>query len=177
MNFITFPYISHCIIYSRWHFNTNTLFINYLLTWVLQIAIQLINKLLDKTFLGFVIFNVIYDSTLQYLLQLVVLRYSNKEQLALHTLQHNTHSIAGLLCPSWCLCGTILVTPCLMVWDWRVSTAGPMLFYWPSCSLPFCLLLFSLSLLSFYGLVLWGWGLWTDRVLIALSQPCNANLF
>ena len=41
----------------------------------------------------------------------------------------------------------------------------------PSCSLPFCLLLFSLSLLSFYGLVLWDWGLQTERVLTALSQP------
>ena len=60
------------------------------------------------------------------------------------------------------------------VWDWQVSRAGPMSFYWPSCSLPFCLLLFSFSLLSFYGLVLWGWGLLTDRVLIALSQPCIA---
>ena len=86
-------------------------------------------------------------------------------------------SIAGLLCPSRCLCGTILVTPCSMVWDWRVSRAGPTPFYWPSCLLTFCLLLFSLSLLSFYGLVLWGWGLRTDRVLIALSQPCIANLF
>ena len=46
-----------------------------------------------------------------------------------------------------------------------------------SCSLTFCLLLFSLSLLSFYGLALWGWGLRTDRVLIALSQPCIADLF
>ena len=71
---------------------------------------------------------------------------------------------------------TILVTPCSMVWNWRVSRAGPMPFYWPSCSLPFCLLLFSLSLLSFYGWVLWGWGLRTDGVLIALSQPCIANL-
>ena len=35
----------------------------------------------------------------------------------------------------------------------------------------------SLSLLSFYVLVLWGWGLRTHRVLIALSQPCTANLF
>ena len=58
-----------------------------------------------------------------------------------------------------------------------VSRAGPMPFYWPSCSFTFCLLLFSLSLLSFYGLVLWGWGLRTDRVLIALSQPCITNLF
>ena len=40
-----------------------------------------------------------------------------------------------------------------------------------------CLLLFSLSLSSFYGLVLWGWGLRTDRVLTALSQPCIAGLF
>ena len=87
-------------------------------------------------------------------------------------------SIAGLLFPLQYLCGTILVTPYSMVWNWRVSKAGPMSLYWPSCSLPFCLLLFSLSLLSFYGLVLWGWGLWTDKVLIALSQPpCITNLF
>ena len=86
-------------------------------------------------------------------------------------------SIAGHLFPGQCLCGTILVTPCSMVWDQRVSRARSMPFYWPSCSLTFCLLLFSLSLLSFYGLVLWGWGLRTDRVLIALSQPCIANLF
>ena len=79
--------------------------------------------------------------------------------------------------PGQCLFGTILVTPCLTVWDWWVSRARPMPFYWLSCSLTFCLLLFSLSLLSFYGLVLYGWGLWTDRVLIALSQPCIANLF
>ena len=86
-------------------------------------------------------------------------------------------SIAGLLFPCQYLCGTILVTPSSMVWDGRVSRAGPMTFYWPSCSLTFCLLLFSLSLLSFYGLVLWGWGLRTDRVLISLSQPCITNLF
>ena len=86
-------------------------------------------------------------------------------------------SIAGHLFPGQCLCGTILVTPCSKVWDWRVSRAGSMPFYWPSCSLTFCVLLFSLSFLLFYGLVLWGLGLRTDRVLIALSQPCSANLF
>ena len=86
-------------------------------------------------------------------------------------------SIAGLLFPCQYLCGTILVTPCSIVWDWRVSRAGPMPFYWPSCSLTFCLLLFSLSLLSFCRLMLWGWGLRTDRVLITLFQPCIANLF
>ena len=63
------------------------------------------------------------------------------------------------------------------MWDWRVSREGLMPFYWPICLLTFCLLLFSLYLLSFYGLVLWGWDLRTDRVLIALSQPCIANLF
>ena len=30
---------------------------------------------------------------------------------------------------------------------------------------------------SFYRLVFWGWGLWTDRVLIVLSQPCIADVF
>ena len=79
-------------------------------------------------------------------------------------------SIAGLLFPCQYFCGTILVSPCSMVWDWRVSRVGLMPFYWPSCSLTFCLLLFSLSLLSFCGLVLWGWGLRTDGVLIALSS-------
>ena len=78
-------------------------------------------------------------------------------------------SIAGPLFKFQYLCATILVTPYSMVWDWRVSIAGPMSFYWPRCLLPFCLLMFSLSLLSFYGLVLWGWGLRTDRVLVALS--------
>ena len=48
-------------------------------------------------------------------------------------------------------------------------------FFWLSCSLTFCLLLFSFSLLSFYGLVLLGWGLWTDRVLIALYSPTVFN--
>ena len=70
------------------------------------------------------------------------------------------------------LCSDLIVTPYSMVWDWRVSRAGPMFFYWPSCKLSFCLLLFSLSLLSFYGLVLWGWGLRIDRSLPALYyQP------
>ena len=36
-------------------------------------------------------------------------------------------SFAEPLCPSRCLFRTILVTLCLMVWDWRVSKAEPML--------------------------------------------------
>ena len=95
--------------------------------------------------------------------------------LIMHLLAAEPRSIAGLLFSCQYLCGTILVTPNSMVWDWRVSR--PMPFYWLNCSLHFCLLLFFLFLLSFYGLVLWGWFLRTDRVLIALSQPCITNLF
>ena len=38
---------------------------------------------------------------------------------------------AQLLFPSLCPSGTILLTPYSMVWDWRVSRAGPMLLHWP----------------------------------------------
>ena len=55
----------------------------------------------------------------------------------LRLLAAEPHSIARLLFPSQCLSGTILVTLCSMVWDCRVSRAGPMHFYWPSYSLPF----------------------------------------
>ena len=48
-----------------------------------------------------------------------------------------------------------LSDPYSMVWDWWVSRARPMPFYWNSCSLHLCLILFPLSFLSFYGLVLW----------------------
>ena len=67
--------------------------------------------------------------------------------------------------------------PYSMVWDLRVSRVGPLPLCWPSCSLHFYVLLFSLFLLLFYGLVLWLWGLRTDRVLVALPQPCTVNLF
>ena len=50
------------------------------------------------------------------------------------------------------LSGTIWLTPYSMVWDWRVSRAGPIRFCWPSCSLLFCLQLFSISLLFLYTL-------------------------
>ena len=53
-------------------------------------------------------------------------------------------STALLLFPSQYLSGMIWLTPYLMVWDWRVSRAGPMPFCWPSCSLLFFLQLFSL---------------------------------
>ena len=83
-------------------------------------------------------------------------------------------STAGLLFFCQYLCGTIIVTPYSMVWDWLVSRAGPMPFYWPSCSLLFCLLLFSLSLLSFYGLILLSWGL---RIVgLGSSEDVNSSL-
>ena len=75
------------------------------------------------------------------------------------------------------LSGKIWLTPYLMLWDWRVSRAGPMPCCWPCCSLLFCLQLVSLSLFFLYRLVVWGWGLRTDRVSISLSRPCIANLF
>ena len=86
-------------------------------------------------------------------------------------------SIAGLLFPSQSLSGMIWLTPYLMVWDWRVSRAGPMPFCWPRCSLLFCLQLFSLPLLFLSRLVVWDWGLPTDMVSISLSCPCIAHLF
>ena len=48
-----------------------------------------------------------------------------------------------LLFHSQCPSGTILLTSYSMVWDWRVSRAGPLLFYWPKLLYPsYSLLLF-----------------------------------
>ena len=67
----------------------------------------------------------------------------------MHSLAAEPCSTAGLLFPSRCPSGTILLTPYSMVWDWQVSRAGPMLFYWPRLLYPYySLLLFFLSLLS-----------------------------
>ena len=41
-------------------------------------------------------------------------------------------------CPSW----MILLTPCSLLWDWRVSRAWPMFFYWPKLLDPYYILLF-----------------------------------
>ena len=57
-------------------------------------------------------------------------------------------STAGPLFPSQCPSGTILLTPYSMVWDWRVSRAGPMLFYWPKLLYPYYSLLLFLHLSS-----------------------------
>ena len=55
---------------------------------------------------------------------------------------------------SQCLFGTILVTLCLMVCDWRVSRAEPVLSCWHDLLFLFCLLLFYLFLPSM------GWLCW-----------------
>ena len=57
-------------------------------------------------------------------------------------------SIAEALFPSLCLFGTSLMTLCLMVWDWQVSRAEPMLSCWHDLFFIFCLLLFYLFLSS-----------------------------
>ena len=48
-----------------------------------------------------------------------------------HRLAAELCSAARVLFPSRCPSGTILLTQYLMVWDWRVSRAGPMLLRWP----------------------------------------------
>ena len=77
---------------------------------------------------------------------------------------------AGLLFPSRCPSGTILLTQYSMVWDYRGSRAGRSFFIGLSWSIPTMVFYyFSLSLLSVYWLVLWGLGLRTDMVYITLS--------
>ena len=63
-----------------------------------------------------------------------------------HRLAAEPRSTAGLLFPSRCPSGTILLTLYSMVWDWLVSRAGPMLFNWPKLLYPYY------SLILFYSL-------------------------
>ena len=63
-------------------------------------------------------------------------------------------STAGLLFPSRCPSGTILLTAYSMVWDWRVSRAGPMLLYWPKLLYAHYSLLLSIPFLFFLSI---GW--------------------
>ena len=58
-------------------------------------------------------------------------------------------STVGLLSPSQCPSGTIFLTPYSIVWDWRVSRAGPMLFYWPKLLYPYYSLLLFFPFSSF----------------------------
>ena len=96
----------------------------------------------------------------------------------MHHLAAEPCSTAGLLFPSRCLSGTILLTPYSMVWAEWFQEQGQCCFIGLSCSIPAIVIYsLSLSLLSVYRLVLWGLGVRTDRVYITLSQPCTADLF
>ena len=60
-----------------------------------------------------------------------------------------TSQYSRLLFLSRCPSGTILLTQYSMVWDWLVSRAGPMLFYWPKLLYPYYSLLLFFSFSSF----------------------------
>ena len=62
-------------------------------------------------------------------------------------------SVAEALYPSLCLFGTILVTLRLMVWDWRVSRAEPMLSCWHDLPFLFVSYCFIFSFLPWVGCV------------------------
>ena len=67
---------------------------------------------------------------------LVVHRYTYAPPRCRTSQYHRTFVLFSSRCPS----GMILLTPCSMVWGWRVSRAGPMLFYWPYLPYPYCCL-------------------------------------
>ena len=66
----------------------------------------------------------------------------------MHSLAAEPCSTSGLLFSFRCPSGTILLAPFLMVWDWRVSRAGPMLLYGPKLLYPYYSLLLSFFFLS-----------------------------
>ena len=67
----------------------------------------------------------------------------------MHRLAAEPCSTAGLLFPSRCPSGTILLTAYSIMWDWRVSRAGPMLLYWPKLLYPYYSLLLFFPFSSF----------------------------
>ena len=67
----------------------------------------------------------------------------------MHRLAAGPCSTAGLLFPSRYASGTILLTPYSMVWDWRVSRSGPMLFCWSKLLYPYYCLIFFFTFSSF----------------------------
>ena len=71
----------------------------------------------------------------------------------MHRLAAEPCSTAGLLFLSRCPSGTILLTLYSMVWDWRVSRAEPVLFYWPKLLYPYYNFLLFIPFSSFCLLV------------------------
>ena len=80
-----------------------------------------------------------------------------------HRLAAEPRSTAGFLLPSLCHSGKILLTLCSMVWDWRVSRAGPMLLYWPKLHYPYY------SLLLFFP--------FSSSCLYSIGWYCGAGVF
>ena len=70
-------------------------------------------------------------------------------------------------------CETILLTLYSMVWNWRISRAGPTHFYWTKLLDPLLSpAVFPFLVLLVYWLVLWNWGfelLWPKSLLPALN--------
>ena len=93
-----------------------------------------------------------------------------------HCLAAEPRSTAGLLFPSRCLSGTILLTPYSMVWDWRVSRAGPMLIYWPNCCYVPTIVFYSFPFLFFLSI---GWycGAGVLGLIGCISLSLTADLF
>ena len=71
----------------------------------------------------------------------------------IHRLAVEPCSIAGLLFPSRCPSGAILLTSYSMVWDWLVSRARPKLFHWPKLLYPYYSLILFFPFSSFCLLV------------------------
>ena len=67
----------------------------------------------------------------------------------MHRLAAEPLSTAGLLFSFRCPSGTILLTQYSIVWDWRVSRAGSMLFYKPKLVYPYYSLLLFFPFSSF----------------------------
>ena len=78
-------------------------------------------------------FYVVYLSVTKYVLVRVTLR-----AFVVHWYTYaEPRSIGRLLFPSQCSSERLLLTLCLMVWDWWVLRAGPILFYWPKLLYPY----------------------------------------
>ena len=71
----------------------------------------------------------------------------------MHGVAAEPRSTAGFLFTSRCPSGTILLTPYSIVWDWRVSREGSMLFYCPKLLYHYYNLLLFFPLSSFCLLV------------------------
>ena len=80
------------------------------------------------------------------------------------------------LCHSQCLLITILVTLCLMVWDWRVERAEKMLSCWPKLLFLFVSYYLIIFILP-YGLVVLGWGHRIHRIFSLSPDHALLNQF